>query len=284
MTLSHRAVPSFKLGRMTVQLVFSVLWFSACGGGDNTPPSITTGSPQSGLAQPSAASLTPPDWLMLVGEGQTFDVPSNTQVRYGRNDVDWVIKTVSGSGICSNEFFGFDSKPEGYRHCYVLAKNIPPPESNQPRATCDLPNFAQNALDRINRFRASTQNCGSQGVLTAVPPLKWNIKLNQASQTYSQDMADRDFFDHTSGSKNGKGIGLRIWTDAQYPPSAIGENIFTAQGPAPSLDQALEAWEKSPGHCGNVMSPSFNEVGLACISKKNSSTYLWTMTLGGAGQ
>ena len=51
-------------------------------------------------------------------------------------------------------------------------------------------------------------------------------------------------------------------------------------GPS-SVTAVVDAWMNSPGHCRNIMSPLYRDIGVACASNANS-TYrrYWTMELG----
>jgi uncharacterized protein YkwD len=70
-------------------------------------------------------------------------------------------------------------------------------------------------------------------------------------------MLRNEFFAH-KGS-NGSNIGDRA-QKAGYKWRAVGENIASGYG---SFSQTLLAWKDSPGHCRNLMSGSFTEMGLA---------------------
>ena len=142
-------------------------------------------------------------------------------------------------------------------------------------STCGLGNFSVRILQRINQLRASGADCGSSGTFAAAPAVAWNAKLTQAADGHSQDMAASNYFDHTS--RDGRTFSQRI--DATgYVWSAAGENI--AAGYA-SVDAVMDGWTQSPGHCANLMSQNFTEIGVACVPGTSSTTYsnYWTMDL-----
>ena len=56
----------------------------------------------------------------LADEGGSFTVPAMTMVRYGAA-TSFVMKTVSGSAACTNEFFGSDPLPGVGKACYLVA-------------------------------------------------------------------------------------------------------------------------------------------------------------------
>lgn len=152
----------------------------------------------------------------------------------------------------------------------------PPPDGNvtAEARTCDLPNFVDDMLTRINAARSEARACGFD-IYPAAPPLAWNGQLAAAAAGHARDMAINDYFSHDS--QDGRTFSQRI-TGAGYSWSAAGENIAAGQA---DVEQAMNAWLNSPGHCGNIMSDSFTEVGVAC-EQDDSSTYqkYWAMSLG----
>lgn len=140
--------------------------------------------------------------------------------------------------------------------------------------TCSLPNFQTDLMALINQARASSRTCGST-VYPAVAAVAWNSKLFDAAAGHSADMANQNYFSHTS--LDGRTAGQRI-TAAGYSWSAYGENIAAGQSSAASV---MDAWIASAGHCSNIMASNFKDVAVACVSN-SGSTYkrYWTMALG----
>lgn len=143
-------------------------------------------------------------------------------------------------------------------------------------ATCGLSNFSSAILVRVNQWRASGANCGTEGNFGPAPALAWNDLLTQAAAGHSQDMMANNFFSHTGF--NGSTLGQRV-TAAGYNWSSVGENIAAGQA---SINSVVDGWIASPGHCANIMNPAFAHVGVACISGTSSNTFstYWTMDLG----
>ena len=65
-------------------------------------------------------------WTTIAGEGQSFTVNGTQTVRYGSGS-NWVTRTLSGSGVCSNEFFGSDPAPGVVKECQVIGSASAPP-------------------------------------------------------------------------------------------------------------------------------------------------------------
>jgi uncharacterized protein YkwD len=141
------------------------------------------------------------------------------------------------------------------------------------RLTCNLPNFQQEMLDRVNQARAAGRSCGTTYYGTA-PALAWNANLFNAAGAHSTDMAANNYFSHTS--LDGRNAGQRI-TGAGYAWSGYGENIAAGQT---SVQSVVDGWLNSPGHCANIMNPNLADFGAACVASSTSAyrTY-WTMDL-----
>lgn len=109
-------------------------------------------------------------------------------------------------------------------------------------------------LQLINKVRQKGCRCGDTWYYP-VPPLKWNAQLEKAALKHSVDMYKKNYFSHTApdGSRAGKRL-----EQAGYPWSAYGENI----GKGYKWEyEVVEGWLNSPGHCKNIMSRRFAEMG-----------------------
>ncbi len=129
-------------------------------------------------------------------------------------------------------------------------------------------------LEQINLARSQARNCGDKPV-PAAAPLAWNATLGATSESHSRAMANGNFFDHRD--RDGRTPGDRAEL-AGYGGQRIGENI------AAGLDTAtkvVEGWLASPGHCSNLMSAEFSEVGAAyAVDPKSDAGIYWTALFG----
>ena len=117
-------------------------------------------------------------------------------------------------------------------------------------------------LALVNQAHAQPRTCGKQK-FTATTPLRLQAALTAAAQTHANDMARQRFLEHTGS--NGSTPAKRIARQG-YRYELVGENI--AAGPG-SADEVVSGWLKSPGHCANIMSPGFMEMGVACALNQN---------------
>lgn len=122
-------------------------------------------------------------------------------------------------------------------------------------------------LQLVNDIRQAGCTCGST-VMPPVPPVAWNDLLATAAFNHSSDMNTNDYFSHTG--VNGSSAGDRI-TAVGYNWRAYGENIARGY----STEQAvMDGWIKSEGHCKNIMSSLFKEMGVARVGN------YWTQEFG----
>ena len=164
---------------------------------------------------------------------------------------------------------GVAPEPKGgfVLHERPLAPTSPPPSAE-----------ARDTLQRINAYRAAGATCGTRRFDPAAP-VAWSPRLEQAAQKHARDMAARRTMSHAGG--DGSSMSDRVAREA-YAFSTLGENVSAGYTTVP---EALAGWMRSPGHCANMMSKSFREVGVAGASVPGD-TYGWyrAMVLGSAAR
>ena len=129
-------------------------------------------------------------------------------------------------------------------------------------------------LRLVNDARRRGGTCGKQRFAPA-PPLAWNDKLAVAALAHSSDMAQREYFDHVD--RRGTGVAERARRQG-YAWRMVGENIAAGQG---SAQQVVAGWLASPGHCANILSPDYREMGTAyALNPKAAMDIYWTQVLG----
>ncbi len=145
----------------------------------------------------------------------------------------------------------------------------------------------QYALDMVNYMRATRRICGRK-VYEAAKPLRWSEPLYQAAYEHSQDMAYTRYFSHKgSGQQSDRtcieqGLGCgsnfveRSKQNGYIAHRGLAENI--AYG-AKSIDEVMQQWMASSGHCKNIMNPKFTEFGMAEVKSLNGVSY-WTQNFG----
>ncbi|MES2944885.1 MAG: DUF1996 domain-containing protein [Pseudomonadota bacterium] len=112
----------------------NVLWavlvaalLSACGGGgddSNAAAAADSSVTQIAAALDSAAEPTQ-TWSFVARQGLSFTVNATQTVRFGTG-TNWISKSVSGTGMCSSDFFGKNPTPGLTKMCQVLASGTAP--------------------------------------------------------------------------------------------------------------------------------------------------------------
>lgn len=130
-------------------------------------------------------------------------------------------------------------------------------------------------LEEINRIRATARQCRDK-TFAAAPPLTWNATLASVAEAHSRAMANGNFFSHLD--RDGRTPGDRAEL-AGYTGTPIGQNIAAA------LDRprrVVDGWMASPGHCANLMSPHFSELGAAyAVDPQSDAGIYWVGMFGG---
>ncbi len=84
-------------------------------------------------------------------------------------------------------------------------------------------------------------------------------------------MAENNFFSHTGS--DGLSVSGRV-TATGYDWSAVGENIAAGQS---TVDQVMQSWLDSEGHCKNIMSDQFDEFAVSRVDTDSADyDHYWT--------
>jgi len=133
--------------------------------------------------------------------------------------------------------------------------------------------FEREFLEDINHIRQKGCNCGVN-YMPPAPPIVWNHNLEIAAKEHAHDMAEKNYFSHTS--KDGRNLEDRVvqagYYFKGYRSFAVGENIAMGQQ---SIAEVMQGWFKSEGHCKNLMNPAFKDVGIALYND------YWVQDFGG---
>jgi uncharacterized protein YkwD len=131
--------------------------------------------------------------------------------------------------------------------------------------------FEEEVLTLTNEIRSNGTSCGGQAY-PPVPPLMMQRNLRCSARVHSKDMYERDFFDHTNPS--GEGPADRI-EQANYAWMSYGENIAWRYS---TPEEVVQGWNDSPGHCTNMMSDWFDEIGVGMYDA--GTGIYWTQNFG----
>jgi hypothetical protein len=115
-------------------------------------------------------------------------------------------------------------------------------------------------LTLINNERTSV----GKGVLV------YNPNLNSAAYSHSKEMAENGYFSHDS--LDGTSFDKRIVSFGYSGYYALGENIAYSSG-NPDANKVFTMWKNSAPHYSNMISGSYNEIGLGVYSKDGLTYY-----------
>ena len=133
---------------------------------------------------------------------------------------------------------------------------------------------------------------------TRAPTLSYDPKLAEIARLHSQDMINRNYFDHTS--PNGKGptergldVGYRCYKEfGTYYTEGLAENLFqtylydsytTLNGVRSSYDwntnseiasSTVQGWLESYGHRENIMDKDYDKEGIGVVIAPNDQVYI----------
>jgi uncharacterized YkwD family protein len=130
------------------------------------------------------------------------------------------------------------------------------PEKNTDEKTetsSELSAFEQQVVKLTNAERAK------QGLAA----LKIDTELSKVARLKSQDMKDKNYFDHNSPTY-GSPFDMMKKFGISY--TSAGENI--AQGQK-TPEEVVEAWMNSQGHRENIMNSSFTHIGVGYVESGN---------------
>ncbi|OZG71818.1 hypothetical protein BTA51_19535 [Hahella sp. CCB-MM4] len=147
-------------------------------------------------------------------------------------------------------------------------------DGGDPPGDCTLSDVQKELLTAHNNARSQGRSCGGT-YYEAAPALTWNCKLGAAATKHTQDMVDNNFFSHTGS--DGSQVSDRVRAQG-YNYRLVGENIAAGYS---SVQQVMEGWLKSPGHCSNIMRSGYTEIGAEKISTSQADyPHYWTTVFG----
>jgi len=184
---------------------------------------------------------------------------------------DGACACLSGRELCGSRCYDWTSSHD---HCGSCDTKCSASEACVD-SNCVFVNDRQEVLGVLeftNKARALRQDCGIYGFKSPVGPLQLEEHLSIAAQGHAEDMAANNYFEHEG--LDGRSPGERA-TDAGYPGQA-GENIARGQA---SPEEAVIAWTESDGHCTNMMTDDYKELGVGYAVSSDGQKY-WVQLFG----
>ncbi|MGL4630302.1 MAG: CAP domain-containing protein [Leadbetterella sp.] len=153
---------------------------------------------------------------------------------------------------------------------FIYSCNISKKGSDKVKPVAKL-TYEEELLKMVNEIRKTGYTCGSK-VMPPVGALVLNEALNKAAKLHSVDMYTKKYFSHFSKDDN-KDFKYRASLQG-YKSNTMGENIYYNSFSFESPDFPFLGWKESEGHCKNMMSEKFKEMGVG-----NEEGY-WTQLFG----
>jgi len=96
-------------------------------------------------------------------------------------------------------------------------------------------------------------------------------RLDTAARLHAEDMAENDYFDHTS--QDGRTPTDRA--NAQGYEGGVGENIAMGY---PDAESVMEGWMNSEGHRANILNCGYDVIGIGAYDR--DGTIYWVQMFG----
>jgi len=155
----------------------------------------------------------------------------------------------------------------------AVARALPPAPAAAPLPTPALsPVLATRALQLVNDVRARGTHCGDE-LFGPAPPVALSGTLADVALGHANDMAEKNYFEHVDPAGQSPADRVRA---VGYSEKLVGENI--AYGPK-SVDEVVQGWLDSPGHCENIMDPRFVEMGIGLAPGHVKRGLYWVQVL-----
>lgn len=145
----------------------------------------------------------------------------------------------------------------------------PPPSSSSSSAPPPPPPPPNTGSPNAGEAAKVVQLVNQQREQAGCDDLRVDSRLTNAAQAHSTDMAQRNYFDHTT--PEGVTFAQRIRAAGYPQPSA--ENIAKGQR---SADEVMRAWMNSSGHRANILNCDYTAIGVGL----DTNGWLWTQDFG----
>lgn len=151
------------------------------------------------------------------------------------------------------------SKPESTPNNPSTTPQQKPESTPEQKPSTDFSSYQQQVLDLVNAERTKR----------GISALTLDSNLSSVATKKSQDMVNKNYFDHTSPTY-GSPFDMMKQFGISY--RTAGENIAKGQK---TPQEVVTAWMNSEGHRKNILNPNFTNLGVG-IAKDSKGTTYWT--------
>ena len=150
-------------------------------------------------------------------------------------------------------------KPESTPSTPSTTPQQKPESTPEQKPSTDFSSYQQQVLDLVNAERTKR----------GISALTLDSNLSSVATKKSQDMVNKNYFDHTSPTY-GSPFDMMKQFGISY--RTAGENIAKGQK---TPQEVVTAWMNSEGHRKNILNPNFTNLGIG-IAKDSKGTTYWT--------
>lgn len=152
-----------------------------------------------------------------------------------------------------------EQKPESTPSTPSTNPEQKPESTPEQKPSTDFSSYQQQVLDLVNAERTKR----------GISALTLDSNLSSVATKKSQDMVNKNYFDHTSPTY-GSPFDMMKQFGISY--RTAGENIAKGQK---TPQEVVTAWMNSEGHRKNILNPNFTNLGVG-IAKDSKGTTYWT--------
>lgn len=146
----------------------------------------------------------------------------------------------------------------------------PKPETNKPEIENPQPEEEKPSTSTVSAFEQKVvELTNAERAKQGLKPLTLDVELSKVARIKSQDMRDKNYFDHNSPTY-GSPFDMMKKFGISY--KTAGENI--AQGQR-SPEEVVKAWMNSQGHRENIMNANYTHIGIGHVADNNYWTQMF---------
>lgn len=102
--------------------------------------------------------------------------------------------------------------------------------------------------------------------------LQWDDQLADLARSYSEQMADQNFFSHYD--RTGETVVQRAQQQRVKGWERIGENLFETRGLENISSFAVHGWMRSPSHRDNILDRGWDATGIGIAVARDGKVYI----------
>ncbi|MDK2585404.1 CAP domain-containing protein [Romboutsia sedimentorum] len=167
-------------------------------------------------------------------------------------------------------------KPDENKDNTTVEKPSVKPDENKDNTATDKPvvkpdeNNTDNTAGNFSAFQKEvTDLVNVERTNRGLKPLTLDSQISNVATKKSQDMIDKNYFDHNSPTY-GSPFDMMKQFGISY--KSAGENIAMGQN---NPKEVVNAWMNSKGHRENILNTNFTNIGVGIAKNSNGSIY-WT--------